>query len=313
MRNSKRITAVIISLLLILSIYGCIPNADLSTFSPSPSPNVTNEPTNTPSPENGALIINHDFATLDILRSIPLEWINLARTDLHVYYNHTSHGSQITSGMEGLPDFIDGLDILPENTFAFNSSGNNGALQLWDQYSTDLGNSEWDEITNNFIESNPSVNVVMWSWCGQVSWASVEDIDDYLAKMSALETEYPNIKFVYMTGHTDGTGEEGNLNIRNNQIRQYCIDNDKILFDFADIESHDPDGNYYLDNNVTDNCDYELGGISHNWATEWQNAHTQSVDWYECSSAHSQSLNANMKAYAAWYLFARLAGYQGNS
>jgi len=35
------------------------------------------------------------------------------------------------------------------------------------------------------------------------------------------------------------------------------------------------------------------------------------VDWYRCGSAHSQPLNANRKAYAAWWLWARLAGWNG--
>jgi len=46
-----------------------------------------------------------------------------------------------------------------------------------------------------------------------------------------------------------------------------------------------------------------------NWATEWQDSHTEGVDWYNCPSAHSQPLNANHKAYAAWWLWARLAGW----
>ncbi|TET83275.1 MAG: PKD domain-containing protein, partial [Desulfobacteraceae bacterium] len=46
-----------------------------------------------------------------------------------------------------------------------------------------------------------------------------------------------------------------------------------------------------------------------NWAIEWQNSHTEDVDWYDCTSAHSQPLNANRKAYAAWWLWARLAGW----
>ena len=40
--------------------------------------------------------------------------------------------------------------------------------------------------------------------------------------MSQLESDYPGVKFVYMTGHLDGSGEVGNLNIRNEQIREYC-------------------------------------------------------------------------------------------
>ena len=33
------------------------------------------------------------------------------------------------------------------------------------------------------------------------------------------------------------------------------------------------------------------------------------MDWYNCYSAHSQPLNANRKAFAAWWLWATLAGW----
>jgi hypothetical protein len=130
--------------------------------------------------------------------------------------------------------------------------------------------------------------------------------------MTQLEKEYPNVQFVYMTGHVNA-GVQTNTKARNQQIRDYCRQNKKILYDFADIESFDPDGLYYI--NVNDNCDYfdpnsrPLG----NWAINWQNAHTQGVDWYPCGSAHSQPLNANLKAYAAWWLWARLAGWSGTT
>jgi len=127
-----------------------------------------------------------------------------------------------------------------------------------------------------------------------------------------LEIDFPNVMFVYMTGHLDGSGLTGNLHLRNEQIRNYCLMNDKILYDFADIESWDPDLNYFGDKIPNDNCDYDTDGNGSrdgNWAIEWQNAHTQGVDWYSCSSAHSQPLNANQKAYAAWWLWASLAGW----
>jgi uncharacterized protein YjdB len=88
------------------------------------------------------------------------------------------------------------------------------------------------------------------------------------------------------------------------------------LYDFADIESYDPDGNYYLDKLANDACDYDSNGDAvpdKNWAIDWQNTHTVNVDWYNCTSAHSQPLNANRKAYAAWWMFARLAGWTGPS
>ena len=60
-----------------------------------------------------------------------------------------------------------------------------------------------------YLRAHPEVNVVMWSWCGQVSTASPGDIDTYLGLMAGLETEFPAVRFVYMTGHLDGTGPRG--------------------------------------------------------------------------------------------------------
>ena len=60
---------------------------------------------------------------------------------------------------------------------------------------------------------------------------------------------------------------------------------------------------YFGDKNVTDSCNYDGG----NWATEWCATHTEDVDWFSCSSAHSHALNANMKTYAMWWMFAMIA------
>lgn len=174
---------------------------------------------------------------------------------------------------------------------------------------------QWVENTRNYLNdpTNADVNVIIWSWCGQASgYSQQEMIDRYLAPMSQLEQEYPHVTFVYMTGHADGTGENGNLHLRNQQIRAYCLANNKVLFDFYNIESYDPDGNYYGDKLVNDNCDYDSDGNGSrdaNWAVDWQNNHTEGVDWYTCSAAHSQPLNANRKAYAAWWLWVVLIGW----
>jgi hypothetical protein len=55
------------------------------------------------------------------------------------------------------------------------------------------------------------VNVVIWSWCGQVSSATEADITTYLGLMSGLESDFPSVTFVSMTGHLDGTGLGGSL------------------------------------------------------------------------------------------------------
>ena len=267
-------------------------------------------------PCSSQVIIDH---TCTDITKIPKSAIIQAKLQLHIAYGHTSHGSQITDGMTGLIDFANnggkGLS-LPADIFAWNNGGAEGALDLEEGSEYDSGWLEddcgyypqWVNETREYLDDNShsDVNVIIWSWCGQVSGYSKQDmIDNYLDPMTQLENDYPGVIFVYMSGHADGTGISGNLHKRNQQIREYCIENEKIFYDFYDIECYDPDGNYYGDKNVDDACDYDGG----NWAQEWQDSHTQGVDWYDCEAAHTEYLNANQKAYAVWWLWAVLAGW----
>ena len=254
------------------------------------------------------LIIDH---TTVKLASIPSDWIIVAKENLSIAYSHTSHGSQLTEGMSGLISF-------KGESYAWNKGGANGALDLHDYaVNGDLGNpnrTAWASGTRTYLAANPDVNVIIWSWCGQVSDASEADITTYLTLMNSLENDFPEVKFVYMTGHLDGSGLTGNLHLRNEQIRDFCRKNKKILYDFADIESYNPDGTYFGDKIPNDACEYDTNGDGSrdgNWATEWQSTHAQGVDWFNCSAAHTQPVNANQKAYAAWWLWARLAGWNG--
>jgi hypothetical protein len=237
-----------------------------------------------------ARVIDHERVQVD---GLARRGVEEAKRVLNIAYWHTSHGSQITSGMEGMDAFFGGTGLY--------AVGGTDGLQLAEPDGTDLGNPLWDQVTVTYLNAHPEVNVVVWSWCGQVSGAAPEDIDDYLQRMNQLEEDYPRVRFVYMTGHSDGSGLEGNLHQRDQQIREYCEQNGKFLFDFYDIECYDPDGTYYGDRHVTDSCAYDGG----NWAIEWQNANPG--EWWDCDSAHSEPLNANMKAMAAWHLWVRLA------
>ncbi|MHA1827387.1 MAG: hypothetical protein ACTSX6_01935 [Candidatus Heimdallarchaeaceae archaeon] len=261
------------------------------------------------------IVADHSITTMIRFDLIPDEEISNAKNSLHIAYEHTSHGSQIVDGMSYLPQFKEnnGGTI---GLYSFNSSFLlDDAMESYapdPSQARDLGYPQWSNATRNFLKApeNQDFNVVMWSWCGQVSSLTEQQmIDHYLTPMSELEEEFPNVMFVYMTGHVDGTGLTGNLHLRNEQIREFCKNNNKILFDFADIEAYDPDGNYYGDKNVNDNCDWNNGTHSGNWAIDWQNNHTEGVEWYTCPCAHSQALNGNMKAYAVWWLWVRLAGW----
>jgi hypothetical protein len=136
--------------------------------------------------------------------------------------------------------------------------------------------------------------MVMWSWCGGCSDNTEEGINIYLNAMNGLEQDYPGVTFIYMTGHLDGGGPEGNLYLRNNQIRDYCNNNDKILFDFADIESYDPDGIYYPD--ASDACE---------WCYDW----CAIYPCPDCGCAHSHCFNCYLKGKAWWWMMARIWGW----
>ena len=248
------------------------------------------------------LIIDH---TCTDIAEVPDEWINQAIAKFRLSYGHTSHGSQIVIGMILLRGTSGSL-------YWFDHYGTEGGLSLHGRKpSGDLGmpnRTEWYHKTRTLLDDpDNDRNMIMWSWCGQVSNATHDDIaNSYLTLMNQLETDYPDVTFVYMTGHLDGTGEEGNLNVRNNQIRQYCMDNNKILYDFADIESYDPDGNCFLDKGATDSCTYD-DGEGRNWANEWCAANPGKCA--ACSCAHSPCLNCQLKGRAFWYMMARLAGW----
>ena len=271
----------------------------------------------------GPIIVDH---TCTDLREIPISVIEQAKETLHIAYGHTSHGSQLISGMGSSGTQLDAFLNGSSNYQAYTYSGlhvwhdgpQEGALDLDNNFvGGDIGNpnrTTWASRTRTYLDNpaNSDVNVIIWSWCGQAN-TSTGNIDIYLDLMEGLIADYPNVHFVFMTGHLTGSGAGGTLNLANEHIRNHCITNERILYDFADIESYDPDRLInYMELLANDNCDYDSdgnGSRDKNWASDWQGSHIQDTDWWASGAAHSQHLNGNLKGYAAWWLWARLAGW----
>jgi hypothetical protein len=254
----------------------------------------------------GSVLIDHTCTGVD---KIPETEILKAREMFRMAYGHTSHGSQVVSGMEALSK--------AKPLYAFGGSWGS-KLFLRDCTPTgDLGNpgrESWAQRTRDLLTSPcRDTNLVMWSWCGQVSRSSEADIETYFRLMGGLEKDFPEVRFVYMTGHLDGTGAEGTLNVRNEQIRAYCRNNGKALFDFDDIESFDPDGKVnYMKLGANDACDYKDGDVTKNWADEWTKKNPGKMP-LPAEAAHSRPLNGALKGRAFWWMMARLAGWEPNT
>lgn len=193
------------------------------------------------------VVIDHRHTDITALTAAQIE---RTKDVLHIAYGHTSHGRQLTDGMSGLVGFANdggkGL-ALPEDIFAWNNGGSGGALDLHD---TAMGGDvgyypQWVTNTTNYLNqpANADVNVVIWSWCGQMDdkYAAGTLTNQYLAPMAALEAEYPDVVFVYMTGHVD-IWDDADNKAACEAIRNWCAVSNRVLYDFNDIEHWDPDG-----------------------------------------------------------------------
>ncbi|MEZ5358221.1 MAG: FG-GAP-like repeat-containing protein [Candidatus Zixiibacteriota bacterium] len=229
----------------------------------------------------GAQAIVADHTACGVFYDIPDSVISYISSYYNIYYAHTSHGSQIMTGL----DMVYTEDTKFDEPYFYEVGDDLGHT----------GDTTWVPGFRTYMSSHPECNMAMFSWCGGCSDNTEEGIDIYLNKMDELEADYPGVIFIYMTGHLDGSGVDGLLYTNNNQIRAYCSGNDKILFDFADIESYDPDGTYYPDE--TDAC---------GWCSDWCSQYTCPT----CGDcAHSHCFNCYQKGKAWWWMMATISGW----
>jgi len=244
------------------------------------------------------IVIDHRCTDLS---QVPLVWIHSIQNNIKVQYGHQSHGLQLTTGLNmiefGNSAYADtvGGNTLPTvpGSLCFD-----GSWALPDQYwSTASGMNS----TRNILRGHPSINVSMFCWCSDLDAASASYLQAYLDSMSKLEREFPNVTFVYMTGNANAIGAAGyNRHLRNERIRRYCLGNNKVLFDFADLDSWWFNPNTHAWEQAT----YVYQGT----VVPVQHPQYASPQCDICGHANRES--CIQKGKAAWWLLASIAGYR---
>ena len=238
------------------------------------------------------IIIDH---TNTDISKIPDTWITEVKKMLKIHYAHTSHGEQITEGLERLSN--------ANSKYNFSSNECNMPQtiqhlslmdgQYYDYYCETYVTPDlyWEgsyglNITRGVLNSF-DVNISLWAWCSQLDDYSQSEAQAYLNAMAQLESEYPSVTFIYMTGNAQDAKQ--NRYNRNNQIRNYCQNNNKILFDFADLDCW-YNGRQYTESGIPMEHPQYNGG----------------------QAGHTTYESCENKGKAFWWLLARIAGWDGN-
>jgi len=244
------------------------------------------------------LIIDHNYTDLNLISADRIDSVKLYQK---LHYAHTSHGGQINYGLGLVPsEYPDcrasvGGGYLPtdaDRLCIFDGQIGSSYITPDLYWETETGLNATRAVLNN----NPTINASIWCWCTQVDYYTEIQVQAYFDAISLLEAEYTDVVFVYMTGNAQATGSSGyNRYLRNEQIRQFCRDNNKVLYDFADLDS-------WWFNPVTQGWEY---------STYEYNGYTVPVEHPQFLSeefSHTTAESCLQKGKAFWWLVSLLEG-----
>lgn len=312
-----------------------LPATPTEILPPTPTTSHQNNTTN----HSDTIIVDH--TAVDLFDQIPEEYITQAAS-LKMIYIDRSVGDNINDALDCLshpsqeqaPNHCKRTDHV-QSEFSVPAAiinwqhptgydRQNWAFATWEGENC----SEWSDKINCFIQMITPIidqyDVVSYqlSYLAVNSGSNITDATvGYFADnpnnydvfdQEAFEEKHPDKNFIYWTtslSRSIGTEESDEFN---DQMRAYAQTNNKILFDVADILSHDPNGQPCYDNR--DNIPYDNGNKSENYPDDGEN-HLAICPHYttEVEGGHLGSVSAGKirVAKAFWVLMARIAGWDG--
>jgi hypothetical protein len=245
------------------------------------------------------IVINHLCADL---AAIPADAIQTAQDVCKWHYARLSHGRQLMVGFEN----IEAAD--PFYAAIWPKTGGSlpvepGTLCIYtDAVSSD---SYWRgsgiDITRSILAGTPALNISALSWCAELNTASESYVQEYLTALQTLESEFPDVTFVYFTGTAqDSAGYGYNRYLRNKQIRDFCVANNRVLYDFEDLDSSwfNPATQQW------EHSTYEYNGVT--VPVEHPNLAGNDAE-------HTSYASCEQKGRAAWWMMAVLAGWSART
>jgi hypothetical protein len=196
----------------------------------------------------GGIIIDHNFASS--MTTAGQGTMDAIAANMNYFFAHASVGGNMISGLANLR----ASNTARYKLISVSDDGTPPATTSEGRvYEYSRGNPAWQDKVDGFKTYMTNgwagkVDIVLNKFCyidptADLTYYAISNTNG--SAMAQLEAAYGSTKFVYATIPLTTDSDSDNI-LRNNfngQLRTWCLANNKLLYDIADIEAWDSSGN----------------------------------------------------------------------